>query len=93
MDPADVEEAVRTAVDFVIPIIEVIGAAVVFYGAIVAIIRYVLSAVGVRHTSYEEVRLTLGRHLALGTFKALGTVAAIIVIRQIIGRGIRAAAG
>jgi len=73
MDPAEIEEAVRTAVDFVIPIIEAIGAAVIFYGAIVTIVRYVLSAVGVRHTSYEEIRLTLGRHLALGLEFQLGS--------------------
>ena len=73
MDAAQVEEAVRTAVDFVIPIIEVIGAAVVFYGAIAAIVQYVASALGIRHASYEQIRLTLGRHLALGLEFQLGS--------------------
>ena len=97
MDAAEVEEAVRTAVDFVIPIIEVIGAAVVFFGALFAIAHYVASAVGVRHASYEEIRLTLGRHLALGlefqlgsdilgtavspTFAEIGKLGAIAAIR------------
>ncbi len=97
MDAADVEEVVRSAVDFVIPIIEVIGAAVVFYGALVAIARYVASALGVRHASFEEIRLTLGRHLALGlefqlgsdilgtavspTFAEIGKLGAIAAIR------------
>ena len=100
MDPADVEEVVRTAVDFVIPIIEVIGAAVVFVGALVAISRYVLSSVGIKPAGYEEIRLTLGRHLALGlefqlgsdilgtavspTFAEIGKLGAIAAIRTVL---------
>lgn len=100
MDPTQVEEAVRTAVDFVIPIIEVIGAAVVFYGAVMSILQYVASAVGVRHHSYEQIRLTLGRHLALGlefqlgsdilgtavspTFAEIGKLGAIAAIRTVL---------
>ena len=100
MDSAQVEEVVRTAVDFVIPIIEVIGAAVVFYGAIAAIVQYVASALGIRHASYEQIRLTLGRHLALGlefqlgsdilgtavspTFAEIGKLGAIAAIRTVL---------
>jgi len=73
MDPSQLEEAVRDAVDLVVPIIEAIGAAVVFYGAIVAIVRYAASAVGVRPASYEQIRLSLGRHLALGLEFQLGS--------------------
>ena len=72
MDPAQLEQAVRDAVDFVIPLIEVIGAAVVFSGAVLAIVQFAGSAIGVRHASYEEIRLTLGRHLALGLEFQLG---------------------
>ena len=100
MDPAQLEEAVRDAVDFVIPIIEVIGAAVVFYGAIVSILRYAGSALGIRAASYEQIRLTLGRHLALGlefqlgsdilgtavspTFAEIGKLGAIATIRTVL---------
>jgi uncharacterized membrane protein len=99
MDPANVEEAVRTAVDLVIPIIEVIGAAVVFYGALLSIVRYVGSALG-RGDSYEEIRLLLGRHLALGlefqlgadilgtavspSFSEIGKLGAIATIRTLL---------
>jgi uncharacterized membrane protein len=94
------EEAVRDAVDFVIPIIEVIGAAVVFAGALLAIGMFVATALRLRHDSYEEVRLTLGRHLALGlefqlgsdilatavapSFEDLGKLGAIAAIRTVL---------
>ena len=68
----ELERSIRDAVDFVIPIIEVIGAAVVFLGALYAIGLFVASALRLRSTSYEEVRLTLGRHLALGLEFQLG---------------------
>ena len=97
MDPAQLEDAVRTAVDVVIPVIEAIGAAIVFAGAVLAVVQFAGSSLGVRHASYEEVRLTLGRHLALGlefqlgadilgtavspSFAEIGRLAAIAAIR------------
>lgn len=39
-----------------------------------------------------EAQPGLIRLAALDTFRALGTVAAIIVVRQIVGRGVRAGA-
>lgn len=94
------EEAVRTAVDHVVPVVEAIGAGVVLLGALLAIAMFVLSAVRARRHSYEEIRLTLGRHLALGlefqlgadilstavspSWDDLGKLAAIAAIRTVL---------
>ncbi len=72
MDDNAVESFVRDAVDYVIPAVELIGAAVVVAGAALAIWMFCASAVRLRHHSYEEIRLTLGRHLALGLEFQLG---------------------
>lgn len=66
------EDGVRDAVDFVVPVVEAIGALVVVSGALLAIGLFVGSALRLRSASYEEVRLTLGRHLALGLEFQLG---------------------
>ena len=68
-----VESSVRDAVDVVIPLIEVIGAAVILVGALSAFAQFVGSGLGVRQDSYEQIRLTLGRHLALGLEFQLGS--------------------
>lgn len=66
------ENGVRNAVDYVVPVIEAIGALVVLSGALLAIGLFVGSTLRLRTASYEEVRLSLGRHLALGLEFQLG---------------------
>ncbi len=91
------EEYVAQAVDLVVPIVEGIGALVIFAGVLTAFAAYVLSQVGIRPTSYNRVRLKLGRFLALGlefqlgadilatavapTFEEIGKLGAIATIR------------
>ncbi|CAA9484753.1 MAG: hypothetical protein AVDCRST_MAG45-379 [uncultured Solirubrobacterales bacterium] len=60
------EEAIRTAVDFVVPVVEAIGATVIIVGVLVSFAAYVLSELRIRPAPYEQVRLQLGRFLALG---------------------------
>ena len=55
-----------TVVDYLRLVVEAIGAAVVGFGAIATAIRYVLTLVGVRDDTNTEIRLYLGRFLALG---------------------------
>ena len=97
---AVVEEIARDAVDFVVPIVELIGAAVIVAGVLLSFTAYVLSEVRVRPRSYEEIRLLLGRFLALGlefqlasdilstavspTFEEIGKLAAIATIRTVL---------
>jgi uncharacterized membrane protein len=68
-----VEQAVRDFVDFLIPIVEAIGAGVIGAGVIVTFVTYVLSELRIRPVTYEESRLQLGRFLALGLEFQLGT--------------------
>ncbi len=72
MDENAVERAVREAVEFVVPVVELMGAAVVLVGAALAMWMFCASAVRMRSDSYEQTRLTLGRHLALGLEFQLG---------------------
>jgi uncharacterized membrane protein len=67
-----VEEAVRDAVGYVIPVVEATGAIVIAAGVIVSFILWVLSELRLRAVSYEAIRLTLGRFLALGLEFQLG---------------------
>lgn len=60
------EEYLITAVDYLRLIVEAIGAVIVGFGSIAAFVRYVLTLVGVRDYSNTEIRLYLGRYLALG---------------------------
>ena len=60
------EEILVTAVDYLRLTIEAIGAAVVGYGAIATAIRFLLTLLGIRDDSNTEIRLFLGRYLALG---------------------------
>jgi uncharacterized membrane protein len=94
------EQAVRDFVDFLIPIVEAIGAAVIGFGVLVTFGKYVLSELRIRPVSYEEIRLELGRYLALGlefqlgsdilgtavspSFNEIGKLAAIAAIRTLL---------
>ncbi len=53
-------------------VVEAIGAAIVGFGALATTFRYVLSLVGVRQYTNNEIRLYLGRYLALGLEFQLG---------------------
>lgn len=72
MDENPVESFVKDAVDLVVPVVEIMGAAVVLVGAALAMGMFCASAVRMRSDSYEKTRLTLGRHLALGLEFQLG---------------------
>ena len=92
-----IREAVGDAVDFVIPIVELMGAVVIVLGVAIAFTTYVLSELRVRPVAYEHVRLLLGRFLAVGlefqlasdilgtavspTFDEIGKLGAIAGIR------------
>jgi len=67
-----VEELLVTVVDHLRLVVEAIGAAIVGFGAIATAFRYVLTLVGLRHYSNSEIRLFLGRYLALGLEFQLG---------------------
>ena len=60
------EEYLITAVDYLRLVVEAIGAAIVGFGAIATAVRYILSLVGIRKDTNTEIRLYLGRFLALG---------------------------
>jgi uncharacterized membrane protein len=92
-----VEEVLITAVGYLRLMVEAIGAAVVGFGAVATTFRYVLSLLGLRNYTNSEIRLYLGRYLALGlefqlgadilstavapTFEEIQLLAAIAVIR------------
>jgi uncharacterized membrane protein len=94
------EHVARDFVDWLIPVVELIGALVIGVGVIVAFGAYVLSELRVRPRAYEEIRLLLGRFLALGlefqlasdilgtavspTFAEIGKLGAIAAIRTIL---------
>ena len=60
------EEYLITAVDYLRLVVEAIGAAVVGFGSVAAAAMFVLTLLGIRNDSNTEVRLFLGRYLALG---------------------------
>ena len=66
------EERVKDTVDFLVPIVEAVGAVVIVVGVAVTFCVWVLSELRVRPASYERVRLQLGRFLALGLEFQLG---------------------
>jgi uncharacterized membrane protein len=66
------EELLVTAVGYLRLIVEAIGAAVVGFGALATTYRYVLTLVGVREYTNNQIRLYLGRYLALGLEFQLG---------------------
>jgi uncharacterized membrane protein len=61
-----IRDAVGDVVDFVIPIVELMGATVIAIGVAIAFSTYVLSELRIRPVPYEHVRLLLGRFLAVG---------------------------
>jgi uncharacterized membrane protein len=68
-----VEDTIRTAVENVVPVVEAIGALIIAVGVVVAFFMWVMDEVRMRRAaSYEEVRLQLGRYLALGLEFQLG---------------------
>ena len=94
------EEYLITAVDYLRLVVEAIGATVVGYGVLVAAVMFVLTVVGIRDYSNTELRLFLGRYLALGlefqigadilstavapTFEDVLLLGAIVVIRTVL---------
>jgi len=94
------EEHLVTAVGYLKLAVEAVGAAIVGFGALETVVVYLLSLFGIRKRSYTEIRLFLGRYLALGLEFQLGSdilstavaptiaevkiLAAIVVIRTVL---------
>lgn len=94
------EEAIHQAVDAAIPVVEAIGAVVIVAGVLVTFGLWLASELRLRSNSYEELRLRLARHLALGlefqlgadllgtaispSFEEIGRLAAIAAIRTLL---------
>lgn len=70
------EEALAGAVDLLVRLVEAAGVLIIFVGAMVALVRFVLVGLRDRRTaSFVPVRLGLGRFLALGLeFQLAGDV-------------------
>ncbi len=66
------EEYLVTAVGYLRLVVEAIGAAVIGFGVLATTFRYVLTLVGIRDYTNNQVRLYLGRYLALGLEFQLG---------------------
>jgi uncharacterized membrane protein len=66
------EEYLVTAVGYLRLVVEAIGAAIVGIGVLATTYRYVLTLVGVRHYTDNQIRLYLGRYLVLGLEFQLG---------------------
>ena len=66
------EEYLVTAVGYLRLVVEAIGAAVVGIGVLSTTYRYVLTLVGVRNYTDNQIRLYLGRYLVLGLEFQLG---------------------
>ena len=61
------EEMLRAYVDLLVRVVETIGAAVIFVGALIAAVRFAMVFVSrTRDHEFTGVRLSLGRYLALG---------------------------
>ena len=94
------EDALREYVDLLVRIGEAAGALIIFVGAVIAAVRFVTRAVQRRGAEFTDVRLGLGRYLALGlefqlasdilstavapTFEEIGKLAAIAAIRTVL---------
>ena len=95
-----VEEAIRDAVEWVVPLIEGVAALFVVTGVVIALGLYLLAVTGVRAASYERVRLVLARFIALGlefqlaadvmatavapSFEQIGRLAAVAGVRTLL---------
>lgn len=89
-----------TAVDYLRLVVEAIGAVIVGIGALSTAFRYALTLLGLREYTNTEIRLYLGRFLALGlefqigadilstavapTFDDVLLLGAIVVIRTVL---------
>ncbi|HEY0517137.1 MAG TPA: DUF1622 domain-containing protein, partial [Solirubrobacteraceae bacterium] len=56
----------------IVPVVEAVGVAVICVGVVVVFVLWALAELRIRPSTYEEVRLLLGRYLALGLEFALG---------------------
>lgn len=91
------EESLRSAVDTLVRLVEAAGAVVIFIGAVVAVVHFVMALPRRDADAFVPVRLSLGRFLALGlefqlasdvlrtaiapSFEELGKLAAVAAIR------------
>lgn len=91
------EESLRSAVDLLVRVVEAAGATVIFIGAVLAVVKFVRVLPKREPDRFTEVRLSLGRFLALGlefqlasdilrttiapSFEELGKLAAVAAIR------------
>jgi uncharacterized membrane protein len=91
------EASLRDAVDLLVRLVEAAGAAVIFIGAVLAIVQFLRVLPSRAPERFTGVRLTLGRFLALGlefqlasdvlrtaiapSFEELGKLAAVAAIR------------
>ena len=67
-----IEEYLVTAVGYLRLVVEAIGAAVIGYGVLATTFRYILTLIGVREDTNNEIRLYLGQYLVLGLEFQLG---------------------
>lgn len=100
MEIADVlsEDLLHEVVDLLVRLVEAAGALVIFVGAVLAAVRFLVQAVTRSSDGdFTDIRLGLGRYLALGlefqlasdllatavapSFEAIGKLAAIAAIR------------
>jgi uncharacterized membrane protein len=70
---AIMEEHLVTVVGYLKLAVEAVGAAIVGFGALATVVVYSLSLFGIRKRPYTEIRLFLGRYLALGLEFQLGS--------------------
>ena len=91
------EETLRDIVDTLVRLVEAAGAAVIFIGAVIAVVKFVGALPKRSPEEFVPVRLSLGRFLALGlefqlasdvlrtaispSFQELGKLAAVAAIR------------
>ena len=91
------EKTLLDIVDSLVRLVEAAGAAVIFIGAVVAVVKFVGALPKRNPDEFVPVRLTLGRYLALGlefqlasdvlrtaiapSFQELGKLAAVAAIR------------
>jgi uncharacterized membrane protein len=66
------EELLVTAVGYLRLAVEAVGAAIVGFGALATTVRYVLTLIGMREYTNNEIRLYPGRYLVLGLEFQLG---------------------
>src|SRR5918912_438609 len=91
------EATLRDIVDSLVRLVEAAGAAVIFIGALIGVVKFVAALPKRNPDEFVPVRLTLGRYLALGlefqlasdvlrtaiapSFQELGKLAAVAAIR------------